>query len=425
MKRNVRTLLDEVASEITPSKKEEAESKKAAKDMLKRINAALKGLDAKARIHGSFKKQTHLKNSYEKDIFVHFNYKKYSSSKQSLSSLLEKKLRKTFKKLYILHGSRVYFKIKEGRHSFEIVPILDIRSSRQAKNITDVSPLHAKWVREKSKKLKGEIRLTKKFLKAQNIYGAESHVKGFSGYSCEILTIHYGSFLKLLQASKKWAPKQIIDPERTYKNSNPLPHLNKSKTTGPLVLIDPVQSSRNVTAALSRKSYDVFVKAAKKFLEKPSRKFFSVKSMSKEDVKKAKKKKAALLLIEIKPKPGKPDVIGASTLKKYEFLKSQFEENGFKLEKSSWFREEGKNGVLWFLIRKPHPPKYEVRAGPRTKDKTHSKRFKAKHGRTVVRKGRLYARVRRRFATPKDLVNHFLDQKSFKQKTNQIKAEWH
>ena len=110
-----------------------------------------------------------------------------------------------------------------------------------ALNIIDISPLHTVFVK-KHKKLNDEIRLAKQFCRAQDCYGAESYINGFSGYSCELLVIHYGSFKKLARKAAKWKPKVVIDILKKYKGKNPLEELNPSKTQSPLVIIDPVFS---------------------------------------------------------------------------------------------------------------------------------------------------------------------------------------
>ncbi len=237
----IQSILSEVLSKVTPKDEETGNTRKFTEEIVGKLNKELKSLKAVATVQGSFKKNTQLRHTFDIDIFVQFDYKKYALKDQSISELLEKKLKKLFKNVERLHGSRDYFQIKLEPYAFEIVPILKITASKQAKNITDVSPLHASWVAKHSKGLTGEIRLTKAFLKAQKIYGAESYVRGFSGYAAEVLTIYYGSFTKLLKAAQKWHGKVIIDPEKAYKRDNPILMLNKSKTISPLIIIDPVQ----------------------------------------------------------------------------------------------------------------------------------------------------------------------------------------
>lgn len=158
-------ILDEVRKDINPTKQEEKELMAKVKSVLDKINGKLK--NARAILGGSGAKKTWLRKTHDADLFVLFDYK---SKSNELSDILEKVLKKIFPKIVRLHGSRDYFQIKEKGFIFEIIPILNIKKAEQAKNITDVSPLHAAWVKKHSK-LKDDIRLTKQFCKAADVYG--------------------------------------------------------------------------------------------------------------------------------------------------------------------------------------------------------------------------------------------------------------
>ena len=173
----MKKLLSEVILEIRPSEKYEKEILDKSNSIITQINKGMKG--AKAVLAGSGAKGTWLK-TFDADIFVKFNYSRFKDKSNKLSDMLEKFLKKHFK-IIRLHGSRDYFQIRQQKFTFEIVPILEIKRSEQAKNITDVSPLHSDFVL-KHKKLVDEVRLTKQFFKAEKVYGAESYIRGFSGY---------------------------------------------------------------------------------------------------------------------------------------------------------------------------------------------------------------------------------------------------
>ena len=136
MKRKpIKQLLEEVSRNITPSSEELEQAESAANKLVLKLNKSLKSVSAKAVVAGSNKKHTQLKNTFEIDVFVLFNYKKYSNNDKTISDILEAKLKKLFKKIIKLHGSREYFQIEIKPYIFEIVPILNITSSKQAKNI--------------------------------------------------------------------------------------------------------------------------------------------------------------------------------------------------------------------------------------------------------------------------------------------------
>ena len=418
------TLLKTVIDRISPSPEETAETLTAADGTIKKLQKLLKGLPVKVLAAGSGKKHTQLKNARETDLFVLFNYRKYADRHEEISDVLWKRLKGNFKNLSRLHGSRDYFQTKTQSRVFEIVPILEIKSSAQARNITDITPLHTRWVSKNSKGKLGEIRLTKAFLAALGIYGAESYIRGFSGYACEILTIHYGSFTKLLRAAIKWKDKQIIDPAGFYRRRNPLMEMNKSKLTGPLVLVDPVQSGRNVTAALNQESFAKFRQAASKFLKRPSEKFFEIKTLTEKDLVGSVDRKYSLLLLEITPEKNKKDAMGAAILDKYLCVRNGLSERRFRIKKSSWFWDE-KRATVWFILSKKFPPPHETRKGPKVSDAANSSRFRRKHKNAFVKNGRLYASEKRKFASPDKLVRFMAARPAFMRRLKTLKIKWH
>src|SRR3989338_5938399 len=161
---------------------------------------------------------------------------------------------------------------------FEKLDLIIKKINQNQKNITDASPLHSKWV-SRHKKLVNEMKLTKQFCQAQNIYGAESYIRGFSGYICEILTVYYGSFLNLIKNAAKWNSRVIVDAQGYYKGKDVFKLVNTSKLISPLIVIDPVQKDRNAAAALSIEKFEAFKKASIEFLKKPSKEFFARKDL--------------------------------------------------------------------------------------------------------------------------------------------------
>ncbi|MBI4151413.1 nucleotidyltransferase domain-containing protein [Candidatus Woesearchaeota archaeon] len=131
---------------------------------------------ATAVLGGSGAKGTWLSGNHDLDIFVLFPLRQYASKSMELSTFLEKSLRRAFPRLKInrINGSRDYFQMEYQGFNLEIVPIFKITTATQAVNITDVSPLHTRWVRKQPQKVKDQILLTKQFCRAAGVYGAES-----------------------------------------------------------------------------------------------------------------------------------------------------------------------------------------------------------------------------------------------------------
>jgi len=382
-------ILKKALKSIKPGKAKQKFLKNRVDIFLKKLNKIIPD-EAVAVVGGSAAKGTWLKNDYDIDIFVKFNL---AYQNENLSKILEKSLLKLFKKsqIEILHGSRDYFQIKQGKFTFEVVPVLDIKNADQVVNVTDVSPLHAAFVINEIKKkprLADEIRLAKQFCKANNVYGAESYIKGFSGYLIEVLVIYAGSFEKFVKLFANIKEKQVIDFMNYYKNKNVFKEMNISKTYSPLIVVDPVQKDRNIAAALSNEKFNILKKAAIDFSKSPSLDFFKVKKISLKDL-----KKNGALIITAKPVKGKNDVVGSKLLKVYDFIKRELESNDFALKSSGW--AWGKEAIFWFIPKQYILSDTKIRIGPPIKAKHNVEAFKAKYPDCYNKKGRIYAIVKR------------------------------
>ncbi len=398
-------MLKQVLSEITSDngKRKDVES------MLSKINKSLKKnkVSAKAMIGGSFAKDVFLKEDHDVDVFVLFSMK-YKND--DISKMLEKAL-KQFKPEKI-HGSRDYFKIKNDLH-YEIVPVLDIKNSKDAQNVTDFSPAHVKWVNKNGGKYKGDIRIAKKFCKANNVYGAESYINGLSGHVLDILVIHYKGFMGLMKAAAKWKDKQIIDFYNKHKGKA-LFNLNKSKTEGPLVVVDPVQPERNASAALTMEKFVLFSKTAKQFVKKPSINFFVKK---KTDVQELIKKGA--VVIDAASVKGKEDIAGTKLLKAFEFLNKRMSD--FGVQKAGWEWDKKSKAFFWFIAKEKKLPEYEEKQGPPLSKKDFVADFKKKYKKTYSKKGKVYAKVKRKYRTPESMIKELIKDSYFQERTKGAK----
>ncbi|MEE9525393.1 MAG: CCA tRNA nucleotidyltransferase [Candidatus Woesearchaeota archaeon] len=403
-------LLKEVLEGIKPTKTEEKEVKGMIKEFVDKLNKGLK--EGKAVLGGSGAKETWLSDVHDADIFVQYDYNKYKDKSDKLSDILEKRLKKIFPKIKRLHGSRDYFQVHKKNFTFEIVPILKITNSKNAINITDVSPLHAVWV-GKHKKYADEIRLTKKFCKAIGVYGAESYIKGFSGYMCEILTIKYKGFLGLVRNASKWGEKTVIDIEKYYRNKQDvLFNINKSKQQGPMILIDPVQKDRNAAAALDEKKYSHFIDYCKHFVKKPSKKYFEIKELDVDRL------KGTVLKVEVLR--GKEDVVGSKVLKVVTFLNKELLKKDFKVKGYGWHWDKGKFAYLWYDVDSKKLDSFVVKQGPPIKIENHAKKFKKMYRNSKVVKGRLIAKVKREFRDANLLLKKLIKEKYVKERVKKI-----
>jgi tRNA nucleotidyltransferase (CCA-adding enzyme) len=412
----IKEMLDEVLKEIQPDAKFEMEMFSRLNEIIKKTNKGQKNI--KAILGGSGAKGTWLK-SFDADIFVLFEYGKFRNKSSDLSDILEKILKKKFSNIIRLHGSRDYFQIKQGNFTFEIVPILKIRKAEQAENITDVSPLHSRWVL-RHKNLRNDMKLAKQFCQAQNVYGAESYIRGFSGYICEILTAYYGSFLNLMRSAAKWKGKVIIDAEKYYKGKDIFRLVNASKLMSPLIVIDPVQKDRNAAAALSNEKFESFRKAANEFIRHPSKDFFVKKDLMQAFLnRKIKDKK--VIVAKVSPLSGKTDVIGTKLLKTYEFLKEQLGKRDFRLLETDWEWDRKNDAILYFLFPKKALPKNVEIEGPPLKIRQHAENFRKIHKKTFARGNKIFAVEKRKFLEPEQLLGAMAKSQFVRERIKSIK----
>jgi len=265
-----------------------------------------------------------------------------------------------------------------------------------------------------------DIRLLKQFCKSAKVYGAESYIQGFSGYICEILTTYYKGFTNTIKNIEKWKDKVIIDIEDHWKGKNILMELNKSKTYSPLIVIDPVQATRNAAAAISQEKFNMLKKRAKQFLKKPSKEFFEIKEITEKTLRK-KAKNNTLILIDITPKKGKDDVVGCKLIKATEFINKKLIQNDFNVIDHGWLWD--KKALFHFTIKKEKLSNLIEREGPPVKAAEHVKNFKKKYKKTYTKGEKIYAKVEREFKNPEELIKSLKNDDYLKEKINSFKVK--
>ena len=390
--KKINLILEEVLKKTKPVKEDLKNIEINLKDFLKKLNKKIKSskLDADILVGGSFAKKTIINRKvYDVDIFIRFN-KKY----ENISRLTEKLL-SGFKKT-LIHGSRDYFLIKvNSRFILEVIPVIKIKKPEEAKNITDMSPSHVNYIKKKlkSKKIVNEVIIAKSFCHANQCYGAESYIKGFSGYGLELLVYHYGSFLKFIKAITKIKDKDekiVIDIEKHFKNKQEiLMNLNASKLQSPIIFIDPTYKQRNVLAALSKETFEKFKKICNGFLKNPNIGFFKEKIIDLEKIKRsAKITGKEFILITLKTNKQKGDIAGSKFLKFYNHLVREISKY-FQIKRSGFEYKEKKSARYFFVVKMK---KEILLKGPKINDKKNIIAFRKKHKKTFSKGKRIYAK---------------------------------
>jgi tRNA nucleotidyltransferase (CCA-adding enzyme) len=360
---------------------------------------SLKEVGLKAYVGGSLAKGTMIvKEKQDVDIFVVFDY---SEDILKLEKILRKM--KLPGKLKLVHGSRDYFHVDCGDVILEVIPVVENRDPELAENVTDVSLSHVKYVSGEVVKNPGiadEIKLAKAFARAQKCYGAEGYVRGFSGYSLEILVIYFGGFINFLKKmvsgsrSRVVGRKIVIDPMKYFKGDKEIMReLNSSKLQGPLVLIDPTYKYRNVCAGLGLETFERFLEVSEKFLKSPSLEFFERREIDVKELEEfAKKKKARFLELEFSTDRQEGDIAGTKMRKFFEFFVRELIRNGQEVLKSEFaYSGVGKKSMGYLVVREV----FEIeRKGPSVGLEEQSKKFCEMNEKCFKRKGFWWARKR-------------------------------
>ena len=383
-------VLNEQIELIKPSEETLDKINRIYKEFVKELRELLRKKKIKAEVFlgGSLAKDSLVKKDiYDIDIYVRFD-KKYDNKK--ISGMLGKVVKNAKK----IHGSRDYFQLKKDGILIEVIPVLKISKQEDALNVTDLSYFHVKYIVNKIKKDKGlvdEIRLAKNFTYAQNSYGAESYIKGFSGYALELLIIHYGSFIKFVREIAGYDIAKlgniVIDDAGFYKNREQLLlELNDSKKQGPIVLIDPTFKERNSLSGLSKETLFKFQNSCRNFLKNPSKDFFVKKKVSDEF---RQHKNVRVFEVRTNKQPG--DIAGTKSKKFFGFVERKVKRE-FELRKSGFeYNEVDNKARFYFVLSKK---KDEIIRGPSIDNKKNLERFRKAHKNNYVKKGYVFAKIK-------------------------------
>ena len=304
---------------------------------------------------GSYAKDTWLSKDADIDIFIKF---KKTISEEKLENISKKIGFESLKKYspYVRYSQHPYVEAKVKNTKINIVPCYDVKIG-EWKSAADRSPFHTKFMKKSlTLKMKNEVRVLKTFLKSNGIYGAEIAKQGFSGYISEVLILEFGSFENLIISISKIKENQIIGKT------------SKSFDTS-IVVIDPIDSNRNLAAAISNENIGKFILISRALKEKPSLEFF-----------KNKKPKISnnfwnnLLIIKFNFKSRSPDIIWGQIKRATSTLSTQLELEGFTVLRSKSYTDQQKEVYLLFFLESTKINEIYQKKGPEffREDSTHS-----------------------------------------------------
>lgn len=248
-----------------------------------------------------------------------------------------------------------------------VVPCYDVEQGKW-QSAADRSPFHTEFIgRNFDDEKRRQARLLKKFLKATGIYGAEISTGGFSGYVSEVLVLKYGSFEGVLNAAADWQERQVVSV------GDYDPDIVKGFIS-PIVIIDPVDSRRNLGTAISPESAGRFMLAARAFLDRPSIKFFKKSQRGPETKKKLLQN---VLVVEFSHRERSPDIVWGQLKRSVNAVAKQLELADFAVLRSSCVTDEKKSAAMAFLLESMTLPPYTKKKGPEVFRRNDTARFLA------------------------------------------------
>ncbi|MCS7097050.1 MAG: CCA tRNA nucleotidyltransferase [Candidatus Methanomethylicia archaeon] len=366
---------------LKPSLDERVRIESSLNEFLEKLRNCIKNLNLNldVEIEGSIAKDTWLSKEQDIDVFVLFP-KRFNKDdfKNIILSLTKCVVGDNFVEAYAEHP---YVELYYNGLKIDLVPCFKLSSVNEAKSSVDRTPFHTMYIKSNlTDNLKDEIRLLKGFMKGIGCYGAEIKVRGFSGYLCELLVLHYGSFINVVRNAIEWKPyNTFIDIEGYYNDIGEAIKLFNA----PLIVIDPVDKNRNVAAALSIESMSKFILASRIFMESPNLEFFfpkPVEPLSKDKLTEEIKTRGSDLIFIITECPKvHSEILWGQLHKSVDGLKNLISNSGFKVINYDVWSNEENLAIFIFELESAKLPKIKRHVGPPIFIKSEVKKFLNKY----------------------------------------------
>ena len=358
----MKQIISEISKSVVPKKTVEKSKNSIAKIAYDLVENEIKKYSEVLGLEfgGSFAKGTWLSKDADVDIFVKF---KKSTSEEKFEKISKKIGFDSLKKYspYVRYSEHPYVEAKIKDTKINVVPFYDVKLG-EWKSAADRSPFHTKFMKKSlTPKMRNEVRILKTFLKANRIYGAEIAKQGFSGYVSEVLILNFKSFENTIKSISEIKENQVIG--KTTK-----------KFDTSIVIIDPIDSNRNLAAAISDENIAKFVLVSRALKEKPKLSLFKNKKS-----RISKKYWNNLLVIKFDFTPRSPDVIWGQIKRATTSLSTQLELGGFTVLRSKAYSDQIKEVYLLFFLESTKISETYSKNGPEFFRESSSKSFISKN----------------------------------------------
>jgi tRNA nucleotidyltransferase (CCA-adding enzyme) len=356
---------------------------------------------------GSFAKGTWLPDHADIDIFVKIKRSVGAEKFEEMGRQIGSKALKMYGPK-LRYSDHPYVEVFVKNVRVNVVPCYDVEQGKW-QSAADRSPFHTQYISSHfDNEKRRHARLLKKFFQSVGIYGAEISTEGFSGYVSEVLVLKYSSFENVLRSAADWQERQIIavcDYDSDFVKA----------FNSPLIIIDPVDSRRNLGTAISQESVAKFMLAARTFLEKPSIEFF--RESNKKYRCNGPSKKLLLpnvLVVEFSHEKKSPDIIWGQLKRSINAIAKQLELAHFEVLRISCITNERNSAALAFLLESITLPAYTKKKGPEIFRRKDTASFLSNRKRTrpiaiwVDREMRISMVIERRFTDARKFVKSLL-----------------
>lgn len=268
-------VLDRVLREIRPGRSEIEATAAVSNEVMGRLKKAVPK-SVEIILAGSVARGTQTSGNSDIDIFLLFPRSMDKEAMEKEGMRIAKRVVKRAKgESYVIkYAEHPYLQLifRDPPVKADIVPAYKIRDSFEMGSSVDRTQLHNLFVMGSlSARQKDDVRLLKAFMRFHGVYGAEAEREGFSGYLCELLVHHYGSFAAALGAFCSMRLPLCIDAKSRKTSGDPQVF---KRFGSDFVVIDPTDSNRNVAAVVSKAAMARMVLASRRFEASPSARFF-------------------------------------------------------------------------------------------------------------------------------------------------------
>lgn len=347
---------------VTPSAREQKAKMVIAEQALESVRKAISGKPEirSVELGGSFAKGTWLTGA-DIDIFVVFET---SVSEKDLESV---SLRVGFSSMashkpYVRYAAHPYVEATIRTTKINVVPCYGVKSG-QWKSAADRSRFHTAFMRKSlTEPMRNDIRILKKLLQSNNLYGSELAREAFSGYACEVLIHSYGSLAKTISAIAS-AHRGLVVGKSSI----------KPKTS--VAIMDPIDDTRNLATAVSEQNMGRLILLCRTFEKNPSKSmiFLTPRTRANLDVLKN------TVTVRFVASRRAPETIWGQAKSAAAALASRLDSNGFGVIRYGAHVTDSMQVTLGFVLESLSASRWSVGVGPEHFDASNASQFAQKN----------------------------------------------